>query len=144
MPQYYLPFQRLDLYNYDESAGKTFIKSSLKVYLHARENIQIVGPVTINPTTFYISLKVVQDLSQLSDYQWESEIMIEIIDGSLYNPANTPTANKVPIVRLAISQKLNFNNAAYFFAEAEVFKPDTKSGGQVTNTISQSGTIEIL
>jgi hypothetical protein len=144
MPQYYLPFQRLDNYSYYENEGKTFIKSSLKAYLHAHENIQILGPVAVNPVTYYISLKVVEDTSKLADYQWESDCLVEIINATLYNPLTTPTANKVPIVRLAITQKLELNTSVYFFVEAEVIKPNSQSGGQVTNTAAQGAPIEIL
>jgi hypothetical protein len=144
MPQYYSPFQHLDGYIYNESLGITYIKSSLMVYVHGGENVQIQAPTVVNPVSFYLTLNVVSDPNQLADHMWSGECLIPIINGSLYNPGSTPPSSKVPIVRLAINQKLSYNNANYFFVLAEVFTIGGNTGGQTTNTISSSATIEIV
>jgi hypothetical protein len=144
MAQYYSPYQHLDGYLYNENQGITYIKSSLMVFLHGGENIQLQSPTVVTPVSFYEAINVISDPNQLADHWWIGECLIPVINGSLYNPGTTPPSNKVPIVRLAINQKLSYNNANYFCVVAEVFTINGNTGGQSTNTISSGGNIEIL
>jgi hypothetical protein len=144
MAQYYAPFQHLDGFVYNESQGITYIKSSLMVWLKSGETIQLQQPVAVNPVSFYVALNVVTDSNLQTDHWWSGECLIPIISGALYNPNTTPPASKATIIRLAINQKLSYNNANYFAAIAEVFDLEGQPGGTNTNTINGSAGVEII
>jgi len=143
MPQNYLPHQVL-VYQYDQTKGITSIKSSLQVYLKAGETIEIQEPLQLTPCNFYLELWVIPDKNHAVDYLWESEKLIGISNKVLYNPATTQQADRYPFVRAEVNNLLNLYHSTFFNVTTVVTLQSPGTGGQVSNTISGSGSIVIL
>jgi len=137
--EFYKPFQRLPYYVYDQHANNVGIKSSVTVYLAAGESLASQNAVyTASTNSAVKQYNHSRNASQIAPYSYMDDSLIEIISkvGIQYDPMNEQ----------AFKNALRATFASSYIITAIVNDkpgiPDT--GGQVTNTISQSGDIVII
>ena len=144
----HVPYQRLDLYEYDESKITASIVSAVRVDLYAMTTIVNIDVTKINPFTYLVELFVGDDTGPdpaKVNYTWTGNIKVGILDKECYdNTADLELDEKKGLVKEEIVNLLAENHSSCFFVTAKVIPPPPEPDkGTVTNTITSEKQIEI-
>jgi hypothetical protein len=140
---YYKPYQNLS-FIYNTRDGNIYLKSSVNVYLPAKETLASQDASYDGKSMVTLKFKDFSDVANYEDYLYCHDSLILIIEKAKVRYDASNSANTKSSVQKCIQNSLASNYASFYTVTAIAYKIDGTEGGQVTNTITHQGEVIIL
>lgn len=142
----YLPFQRLDYYEYKEGNKDLFLISKIQVYLQLGETLvcrEKNPSIPMNEFSIELHFDVLSNGTEPVDpFTIETKILIG--SNVNYTGVVTDVASKINDIRNQVKKRLTDLKTDFFIVDSRLYLTDGSESGQVTNTIKGDNTIVIV